>query len=532
MKKNKLNKMIISSMVLGILIIPSHIRALQKEETVYSTLNKDGSLFKTTVVTHLYDANSNEIEDVTKLKNILNINGDEKFTINEDKIKFNNHGNEIFYQGNIEKELPIETSLKYYLNEKEIAEDKLIGKEGKIKIVISFKNTDKHEVYINGNNETLYTPFVVTLGGIIKNKNDSNITISNGKIISTGSKYFIVGISSPGLYESLNIDEFKNMDKIVISYDTASYKPNTFYMVATPKLIDTSDFKVFNKLDNIYNDVDKLQSNMNIIENGAKELEDGAKKLANGSTEISNNLLTISNYMKELENGTLELDNGLKQILEALNNANGELNNGNNENSIKSLYELKNANNEAISTLTNTNTEISQVFNANGIDINSISIEMLPENLKTYKQTYDGNNKLIYLFNLNNTSIDTTINTSISTSSTITNLINQLQETLIAIENGSNKLYSSTNQIRLGIEKLYNGSLILNNGIDSLASGTTELQSGISTYNKEGINKLSNYTNYAKTYTNKLKELYKLTDNYKGFGANNSDTTTFVSVIK
>ena len=149
----------------------------------------------------------------------------------------------------------------------------MFGKKGQVKIVMDFKNNDSHIVNINNEQETLYTPFVVTVGTILSNKNNSNVEITNGKIVNSGSRNILVSVAAPGLYDSLGIEEFKNMDSITITYDTTNYKESSIYIVATPKLLESSDLEVFNKLDNIYSKVDDLQTNMNTID--AKK--DGAK---------------------------------------------------------------------------------------------------------------------------------------------------------------------------------------------------------------------------------------------------------------
>ena len=214
----KKNKIILPLVALSLTLQMVPVNALTKDETVYSNLNKDGSNFKTVVVNHLYNSEDEEMQDITKLKDILNINGKEKFTLNNENLSWQNKGNEIFYQGTIEKDLPITTEITYYLNGEKIEESKLKNKKGNIKIEIKFTNTDSHNVYVNGKSQTLYTPFVVTLGTVMQNKNISNLEISNGKILNTGSKNFVVGLSSPGLYESLDLEELKDLDKITISY--------------------------------------------------------------------------------------------------------------------------------------------------------------------------------------------------------------------------------------------------------------------------------------------------------------------------
>ena len=72
-------------------------------------------------------------------------------------------------------------------------------KKGDVEITIKLINNDKH--YVNGKN--LYTPFVSALTTIVPTKYNSKVTVSNGKVISTGTNNVIAAIAAPGLYESL-----------------------------------------------------------------------------------------------------------------------------------------------------------------------------------------------------------------------------------------------------------------------------------------------------------------------------------------
>ena len=316
-----MNKKLITGVIaLSIIVTPFQAFAMTKEESVYSNLNSDGTRFKTVVTNHLSEMKNTEIEDTTELKKILNINGKETFTLENHKLTWSYKGNDIFYQGDFEKELPIETSVKYYLDGKEINNKELIGKSGQVKIEVSLKNIDQHNI----DGEELYTPFVVTLGAML-DKNQENISISNGKVVNSGNKFILVGIASPGLYESTSIEKLKEMDKIVITFHTKKYKQPTIYTVATPKLIENSDLEVLNKLDDAYSKVGLLKSNMDTIENGASSLESGAIQLLKGTNEISSNLLTVKNYMEELTKGTYDLNQGINQIIAAIDTSSSSL---------------------------------------------------------------------------------------------------------------------------------------------------------------------------------------------------------------
>ena len=173
------------------------------------------------------------LSDYTELKDILNLNGDETYKIDNNNIVWNSNGSDIFYQGKYESDLPIELDVTYKLDGKVSKLEDILGKKGKVSISINYKNNDRNIVNVNGTNEALYTPFVVTMGMILDSKNNSNVDINNGKVISTGTKSVVVGISAPGLYESLNVSSLKNMNNITVTFDTDSFFPSTFSKTPT-----------------------------------------------------------------------------------------------------------------------------------------------------------------------------------------------------------------------------------------------------------------------------------------------------------
>ena len=72
--------------------------------------------------------------------------------------------------GKYENNLPIDVSIKYSLDGKEMNLDDMLGLSGKVSITVSYKNNDKHIVRVNGKSETLYTPFVVMFGTVLDNE--------------------------------------------------------------------------------------------------------------------------------------------------------------------------------------------------------------------------------------------------------------------------------------------------------------------------------------------------------------------------
>ena len=287
MKKiNKIGKNLAVFTVIGGVLIssfPINTYALTKNETVYSKLDYNGATRSIIVNEQLINSKkANKIEDYSELKNILNLNNDSEYEINNGKITWNANGNDIFYQGTTDKELPISTTITYKLNGETKELKDILGKKGNITINIKYVNHDKHG--------SLYTPFVITMGTIIDSKNNSSISVTNGKVVDNGSKNIIIGLAAPGLYESLNLKELKGLDTITISYYTEKFELASIYSVVTPKLIESSDLKVFDKLDTLSSSVNQLQSNMNSIEQGAKDVSKGSNDLKNGLQNSIENL--------------------------------------------------------------------------------------------------------------------------------------------------------------------------------------------------------------------------------------------------
>lgn len=267
------------------------VSALTKNETVYSKLNNDGSVKKTVVSEYLKNTDD-KINDVTNLKNILNLNGTEKYKLEGTNLVWDAAGKDIYYQGETEETLPVSLEITYQLDGKDIKLDDLLGKKGNVTINLKYTNNDSHLVNVNGKNTKLYTPFVVTTGTIISNDNNSNITVTNGKVISNGKNSVVVGITSPGLYESLDAESLKNFDTVTINFDTNNFELSSIYSAVSSKLISNDDLKIFNKLDGIYSKVDKLSAS-------SKQLVEGSNKLKEGTNLLNN---TLSSKIKELEN--------------------------------------------------------------------------------------------------------------------------------------------------------------------------------------------------------------------------------------
>lgn len=511
---------------LALLLIPVNTFALSKSETVYSYIDYSGHPYNTTVTNQL-SFNKTESEDETELKNILNINGNETFEQKDGKLLWKTSGKDIFYEGTTDKTLPIETEITYKLEGEEVNPKKIIGKKGHVEMTLHFTNHEKKVVRVNGKNETLYTPFVLTLGTILDSSKNQHIEVTNGKVVSNGTKSIVVALASPGLYESVGYKELESLDEITISYDTTKFSLSSMYLVSTPKLLEENDFDLFRKMDGLDRSISSLQQNMDKIESGAKELESGANALNSGATEISINLKTLLSSIEALKNGSVRIEQGLQELICALENAEGLLAGSNLEQKVTSLTMLKTQNEGAIH----------NIVAASGKTLEELAGYYQAEGLKDYQGTESeklaakSNYELIVLLSTNNGALDETITTITDLSSQVRTLLSSAKAALQQLETGSNTLTAGLTQVQAGVGKLYQGSITLTDGTNKLYEGTKTLSNGTTEFNHQGIRKISGLASTIQSYSDKVEALLNLSKEYSGYASNNSNKTIFITMV-
>ena len=333
MMKKMGTKLISSTLLFSILAYSAApVLAYTKEESVYSKLDNNGIAYQTIVSNHLKNTEKSELlKDISDLMNIENVSGNQEYEEDNGRLIWKAEGEDIYYQGNSKKELPIECKISYKLDGQEISKEDIIGKSGFAKVIFEFTNKEQRKATINGKEETMYVPFIVGIGTVIDNENNKNIEISSGKVIDNGNKTFVFGVALPGMQESLGID--KNTidipNSIEISMEAKDFEMNEIYCFATPKLIDEDDLELFNKIDKIYDMATELKDGSSKLVEGSQQLSEGAGKLNAGTHELSKELNTqIAKYenarkklanKKELEEKIVNIiNNEMKRIMPEL----------------------------------------------------------------------------------------------------------------------------------------------------------------------------------------------------------------------
>lgn len=541
MKGNKMKKLNLAVLT-AVMLSPLCVFANTKNETVYSKIDENGNVISTTVNEQIKNTKKlDTIEDYTELEDILNISSNDEITKLNKNITINALGKDVFYQGTSKKSLPIGINIKYYLDGKEESLDNILGKSGKIKIIIDFTNNEKHNALVNGKQETMYTPFLVTMGTML-DSNVTNIKINNGKVVASGNKNMVVGISSPYLNRSLNINELSTLNTLTLSYETDNFKLPTMYFVATNKLLSDADLSIFNKLDGLNSKVDELQTNMNKIDNGASDLSKGINKLKNS---LSSSITNLKNNNEDaLDEKTLA---GIRtQTMQTVQNTfTNDYKKKLSESAwIKVEENLKNSNDTYVTDLA-TKT-VSKIL---------LSYLGSEEALNNYMLCVSGNMESCIYLAQNNYDIDKinafalTLKQEITALTTnTTNYIAEnvsksvastvAEETAISTAESIVNTLAPTlsNQVKNESIKTFTSSLnTLYTNIDYIDSNMNTLSTGITTFNKEGIEEISALVNGPIASSKaRVEALSKLADNYTSYASKSTsinDETKFIIVL-
>lgn len=540
---NKLSKISASILLGTMLVYTLPVAAFTKDETVYTNAKSNGEQYQTIVTDHLINEEDEKLlKDMTNLLNIENTSGDEKFTQDGESLVWEADSNDIYYKGETDQELPVKLNIKYELDGKEISSDEIAGKSGKVKITISFENKEEHEVQINGKTEKMYTPFVVATGTYINNDNNKNIEVTNGKAIDDGSKTMVVGLTFPGMQESLNIDKdtLEIPTSIEITMETTNFEMNNIINYTTPKLIEDSELDIFSKLDDIYSKVETLQSASKQIENGAKTLSDGTttyvekseefnqalNKFSNGVSSANTSYSSIDAGIKNLNSSVPDLTSGTKSLSDNL----GAVNNGvktmsdmldgsqESMNNLKSgaqsvsggLTQLSTAmkttdyteqinkinsqidtNAKMITTLNTTTEQLSKVLEDTTLSeaaVQAIKAQVTANQSTITTLTADNAylNNMITSLNTSNTQISglkQQVDTLAKGASDVSDGVNGLLKQVGALNTNIKGLYTNTGKMAAGANKLYQGTLGLEAGTTKLAQGSEQMKVGLSTIN-------------------------------------------------
>ncbi len=496
-----------------------------KSEIVHAKAKPDGNIYETEVDVSLRNNHTETITDTTNLTDIRNTKGDETYTLEGNTLIWGNKGEDVSYNGKSEEPLPIQTTITYKLDGKDVTSEDLVNKSGNVEITYQFQNITDPVV-----------PFAVMTVLTLDIDEFSNVKVNHGKVISLDDSLIVLGYALPNIEEELNLKSLDLTDDIdeipssvTITCDTTNFTLDFSSVVFTNGLLKDEGNK--DTLKEITNSINDLQNATKDIVDGTGDLFDGVTsyqeytgqfhealiKLKDGSKTLKDALNTMNTQKSSLVQGISVLDTGISGVdssLSALIEATS-----NNENT-SALEEAKNVVLAQVQIIQNAITSLqtdlvnltnyASELNANKDSINekvaerNRKIEEINQHLNSEKdsviqkindnQDLTNDQKTALISEIENCFVESetleNIDISISEAPMITTDISTVDTTSLSNSISTlmtNALFTSslieiqkgTSELALVAKSLNDGSYVLSDGIGQLSTGSDSLYSGI-----------------------------------------------------
>ena len=297
--------------------------AVRKDESVYVLANTDGSVKKIIVSDWLRNTqNSVAIGDKSELSSIENVKGDEGHTDTGSAQVWDAEGNDIYYTGTIEKELPVDMEVTYTLDGKTVTASELAGKSGRVTIRYAYTNKQYENVTIDGKMEKIYVPFAMLTGMLVDSDTFRNVEVTNGKILNDGDHTAIVGIAFPGLQDDLAIDRYTLdiPDSFTVSADVTDFHLSNTVTIAANGLFSQINPEKLDSMDSLTESLDQLTDAMEQLMDGSSQLYDGLCTLLTKSDELVSGIDALAEGAGKLQEGAASLEDGAAALSDGAKN--------------------------------------------------------------------------------------------------------------------------------------------------------------------------------------------------------------------
>ena len=487
-----------------------------KVEVVYVTSDAYGEIKNIEVETTLKAKEDGELKDVNVLNNVINTSGDEDHDVEDDTLVFENHGSDITYKGNINKDLPVNVKLTYYLDDKEVMVEDLAHKSGHLKIVVDYINNTK-------------VPFLCLTTMMLSDR-ISNIKVENGKLLSLGDTKMAVLYGEPGLKDSLMLykvdtfDDIKLNDSAYIEADVEDFTLDYTATIVSNGLFKEIEDDDLNKLSSSLNDLSDLNEKIDDIKDASKKLKDEGNNLKDGVNKLNDAINSLDSGIGEYNTNINQIGTMVDSISLLVTSIDDLLKDA-------SITELKDNVNILTTMLDSIETNLNLIISIkNDVDSNNENIDKIDVNQINDEET---KNAILALKKIDLSSVD------LEKLNDIKSDINDIKNDLSSF----NTLNVDTTTIKEECVGLSANKELLVGGMNEIANGSSSLKLVINKLNKN----MPNMTKAISEFSDKMNEaiddssddlnkfsgtgMKNIVNNIKMLKNNDKDYDTFVGKL-
>ena len=287
----------------------------EKSETVNIEADETGTPKKVTVETALtLSSDSAVVLDETGLFDIKNKNGDEEYNILDDgTILWENHGENIRYEGSYDGDIPVGVRLSYYLEGEEMSPEEIAGKTGNVKIRFDYENKTMGSASVEGKDYKEAVPMAALSMMILSEDHFTDIKIDHGKIMEMDGENIVLGYTVPGLYDSLKLGAVDRLsDTELPDFIEVSAYATDFSLDYTATVFSTGLFSELKDED--IDEIEELSDSLSELDGAADELTDAVTEMKSGASQYQTYLNSYVEGVNSLAAGIATLNESVSAM--------------------------------------------------------------------------------------------------------------------------------------------------------------------------------------------------------------------------
>ena len=498
---------------------PAAEPAGEKDETVYILTGADGAVERIIVSDWLKNpAGSGQISDVSSLTGVENVKGESGWTEGEGGVRlWDAQGEDVYYQGGVEKDLPVDLAVTYTLDGRAISAADLAGKSGRVTIRFDYVNRQYEMVEVNGTMTKICVPFAMVTGVLLDNSIFRNVEVTNGRLYNDGDRTVVVGGALPGLQENLNLDsaDLELPAYVEITADVEGFSLGSTFTVAISGLFRDLDGSGPEDLGGLEGSLDQMTDAMDQLMDGSSQLHrglvtllercdalaagvdsltEGAAALKEGSGSLYGGAEALQEGADSLQTGAGQLREGtaaLSDGLDALSESSAALNAG-------ALQVFEAMLSSASAQLAAAGLELPALTPENYAQVLDSAIAAMPpeaaESAAALKASLDSYSGFCQGLRSYTAGVDEAAGGAADLRSGADRLASGAQELRAGaaeLETGAASLQAGAGQLYEGVLTLQGSMPALTAGVAQLRDGALALSDGLERFNEEGVQKLA-----------------------------------------
>lgn len=312
-----MKKLIPIMLVCCLLAVPAAGAAgIERNETVYVSLDNAGQPLDIRVVTWLRgETDQPDWVDYGSYDQVTNSVSDLQPNLGSGTITWPAaalQGEGLFYEGSTSRELPIELTISYFLDGKQVDPEELAGQSGQLRIGIKVKNKLRHErvlTYLDyaqrqqRSKQTLYTPLVVQVNLSLPVGTWSDIQAPDANQVLVGNQLRVSWALFPYPDAELTL-KMRGNDISLAPIEIS----------ALPMMPPMPDLGAASQLTSLVDGLKQIDGSLQQLDTAAGALADGQIQLSSGMTQLVGGLGQVNQGLQSAQVGAESLATGLTQL--------------------------------------------------------------------------------------------------------------------------------------------------------------------------------------------------------------------------